>query len=74
MDLSAVRGATSDRRVRVAVDVMGGDHAPEEAVHGALLHARAHPEDDVLFVGDEIRVRAIVGQDMPDNVRFVHAG
>ncbi|MGH2514013.1 MAG: phosphate acyltransferase PlsX [Candidatus Limnocylindrales bacterium] len=74
MDLSAIRGATSDRRVRVAVDVMGGDHAPEEPVAGALLHARAHPEDDLLFVGDEIRVRALVGSDVPANVSFVHAG
>ena len=73
MDLSAVRGATSDRRVRVAVDVMGGDHAPEEAVHGALIHARAHPEDDILLVGDEIRVRAIAGLELPDNISFVHA-
>ncbi len=73
MDLSAVRGATSDRRVRVAVDVMGGDHAPEEPVHGALIHARAHPEDDILLVGDEIRVRAIAGLDLPDNIQFVHA-
>jgi phosphate acyltransferase len=73
VDLSAVRGATSDRRVRVAVDVMGGDHAPEETVHGALIHARAHPEDDLLLVGDEIRIRAIAGSDLPANVRFVHA-
>ncbi len=74
MDLSAIRGVSSDRRVRVAVDVMGGDHAPEEPIQGALLHARAHPEDDLLFVGDEIRVRAIVGTDVPANVSFVHAG
>ncbi|HZL32716.1 MAG TPA: phosphate acyltransferase PlsX [Verrucomicrobiae bacterium] len=73
MDLSAVRGATSDRRVRVAVDAMGGDHAPEEVVLGALIHARAHPEDDLLLVGDEIRVRAIAGLDLPANIRFVHA-
>ncbi len=74
MDLSAIRGATSDRRVRIAVDVMGGDHAPEEPIEGALLHARAHPEDDLVFVGDEIQVRAIVGTDVPANVSFVHAG
>jgi glycerol-3-phosphate acyltransferase PlsX len=73
VDLSAVRGATSDRRVRVAVDVMGGDHAPEETVHGALIHARAHPEDDIILVGDEIRVRAIAGLELPDNISFVHA-
>jgi glycerol-3-phosphate acyltransferase PlsX len=52
---------------------MGGDHGPEEVIPGALHHARAHPEDLVILVGDEARVRAIAGP-LPDNVSVVHAG
>jgi glycerol-3-phosphate acyltransferase PlsX len=51
---------------------MGGDHGPEEVIPGALQHARAHPEDVVILVGDEARVRAIAGA-LPDNVSIVHA-
>ncbi|MES2208808.1 MAG: phosphate acyltransferase PlsX [Chloroflexota bacterium] len=58
--------------VRIAVDAMGGDHGPTEVVPGALDHARAHPEDRVLLVGDDARIRAIAG-DLPANVEIVHA-
>jgi fatty acid/phospholipid synthesis protein PlsX len=58
--------------VRVAVDAMGGDHGPSEVVPGAIDHARAHPEDRVLLVGDEAAVRAISGG-LPANVSIVAA-
>jgi phosphate acyltransferase len=58
--------------VRVAVDAMGGDHGPGEVVPGALDHARAHPEDTVILVGDEAVLRPLVG-DPPPNVEIVHA-
>jgi glycerol-3-phosphate acyltransferase PlsX len=58
--------------VRLAVDAMGGDHGPEEVIPGALDHARAHPEDRVLLVGDEARVAGIAGP-LPSNVSIVHA-
>ena len=58
--------------VRVAVDAMGGDHGPSEVVPGALDHARAHPEDRVILVGDEATLRAITG-DLPPNVSIVAA-
>ena len=73
MDLSAVREHDSERRVRVAVDAMGGDHAPDEIVKGTLLYARRRPADDLILVGDEARVRALAGSDAPANVSFVHA-
>ncbi|HEY8439550.1 MAG TPA: phosphate acyltransferase PlsX [Candidatus Limnocylindrales bacterium] len=56
----------------IAVDAMGGDHGPREVVPGALDHARAHPADRVILVGDETRVRRIAG-DLPANVSIVHA-
>ena len=58
--------------VRVAVDAMGGDHGPAEVIPGALDHARAHPEDRVILVGDEGVVRAIAGP-LPPNVSIVGA-
>ena len=36
-------------RPRVAVDAMGGDHAPEEVVRGAVDWAREHPDVDVIL-------------------------
>ncbi|HYL40846.1 MAG TPA: phosphate acyltransferase PlsX [Candidatus Binatus sp.] len=53
--------------VRIAVDAMGGDHGPAEVVPGALDYARAHPEDVVLLVGQEDRIRSIA-PDLPPNV------
>ena len=73
MDLSAVRDQESERRVRVAVDAMGGDHAPEEIVKGALIYARNRPDDQVILVGDEERVRSFMGTDAPPNLAVVHA-
>jgi glycerol-3-phosphate acyltransferase PlsX len=58
--------------VRVAVDAMGGDHGPSEVVLGALDHARAHPEDRVILVGDEAAILAIVQAPLP-NVSIIAA-
>jgi glycerol-3-phosphate acyltransferase PlsX len=58
--------------VRVAIDAMGGDHGPSEVVPGALDHARAHPEDRLILVGDEAVIRSIGGV-LPANVTIVHA-
>jgi glycerol-3-phosphate acyltransferase PlsX len=65
-------GGGDRRGVSIAVDAMGGDHGPTEIVPGALDHARAHPEDRVLLVGDEPTIRSLAG-DMPPNVEIVHA-
>jgi glycerol-3-phosphate acyltransferase PlsX len=58
--------------VRVAVDAMGGDHGPAEVVPGSLDHARAHPDDQVILVGDEPAIRALAGE-LPPNVSIVQA-
>lgn len=39
-------------RVRIALDVMGGDFGPPATVPGALAALAAHPQLDVLLVGD----------------------
>ena len=39
--------------MRVAVDSLGGDNAPEEIVAGTLSVARQSPNDVFVLVGDE---------------------
>ncbi|MGC1381769.1 MAG: phosphate acyltransferase PlsX [Candidatus Baltobacteraceae bacterium] len=57
---------------RIAVDAMGGDHAPEEIVAGALL-AAAEFDADIFLVGDEAKVRSLLRGPQPDRVTVVHA-
>jgi glycerol-3-phosphate acyltransferase PlsX len=61
-------------RMRVAVDAMGGDHAPEEVVRGAVAWAREHPETDVILVGDEARMAPFLDGPLPAHVSLVQAG
>jgi glycerol-3-phosphate acyltransferase PlsX len=74
VDLSAVRAVSEDRRVRIAVDAMGGDHGPEEIVPGALAYASEHPGDDIILVGKTDRIQAVGGTALEAaNVSIVHA-
>ncbi|MCH8061911.1 MAG: phosphate acyltransferase PlsX [Chloroflexi bacterium] len=60
--------AKENRPVRVAVDAMGGDHAPSELVAGAVEAAR-HDGVQIMLVGDPERVEAelvrLEAQDLP---------
>jgi phosphate acyltransferase len=61
--------------MRIAVDAMGGDHAPREIVRGAIDYATGSP-DEVILVGDAPRLErevAAYGKGHPDNVRMVDA-
>jgi glycerol-3-phosphate acyltransferase PlsX len=51
---------------------MGGDHAPEEVVAGALLAAGAS-NAEIVLVGDESRVRALLSGPSAQRVSVVHA-
>ena len=42
----------NEARLRVVVDAMGGDYGPRETVPGALTALAAHPQLDILLVGD----------------------
>jgi phosphate acyltransferase len=59
-------------RVRIALDAMGGDHAPHEIVKGALLAAAEYPVD-VILVGQEEVVRKHLGESAPRNVSIFDA-
>jgi glycerol-3-phosphate acyltransferase PlsX len=57
---------------RIAIDAMGGDHAPEEIVAGAILAAQ---EDwgELTLVGDEARVRPLLQGPGSEKIALVHA-
>lgn len=57
---------------RIALDAMGGDHAPHEIVAGALLAAQAY-DAHVLLVGDEKQVRPLLQGAGSDRIELVHA-
>src|SRR5438309_6874853 len=61
--------------VRIALDAMGGDHAPDEIVKGAVLAARELPVE-ILLVGQEEVVRkhlAAADGALPRNIEVVEA-
>ncbi|MHC4450411.1 MAG: phosphate acyltransferase PlsX [Planctomycetota bacterium] len=61
--------------MRLAVDAMGGDHAPKELVAGAIEAARKDAAIEILLVGREDEVRAELEQhsDVPASLSVVHA-
>jgi glycerol-3-phosphate acyltransferase PlsX len=62
--------------MRIAVDAMGGDHAPREVVRGAVQYAINVPADEVILVGDVPRLEREVheaGQGRPSNLHYVDA-
>jgi len=67
------QGERALTRPRVAVDAMGGDHAPEEVVRGSVDWAAANPDVDVILVGDEGRIRPFLDGPLPATVSIVHA-
>jgi len=58
--------------MRIIIDAMGGDNAPEAAVAGAC-RAAAELGCDITLVGDEARVRALLPEGAAERVRIVHA-
>ena len=62
--------------MRIAVDAMGGDHAPREIVKGAVEAARGLDGiSRIILVGDEQAIRkelALCG-DLPDRIEVLHA-
>lgn len=56
--------------MKIALDAMGGDNAPEEIVKGALLAAEKL-QSEIVLVGDEARIRKIAPH-LPNSISIVH--
>ncbi|TYP77692.1 phosphate acyltransferase PlsX [Paenibacillus methanolicus] len=59
--------------MRVAIDAMGGDHAPSQIVKGALAAAREWSDTELLLVGDTAQIEPLFEGNKPANVTIVHA-
>jgi len=59
--------------VRIAVDAMGGDHAPDEIVRGALLYRSEGGPAELVLVGREDVVRRALGTTQRDGISVVDA-
>ncbi len=59
--------------MRIAVDAMGGDYAPQEIVAGALESAR-QVSFEILLVGDTAQIEPLLPKrGRPDNLHLYHA-
>jgi glycerol-3-phosphate acyltransferase PlsX len=62
--------------MRIGIDIMGGDFAPEATVLGAILaHKEMSSEDRIVLIGDQEKVFEILNRENvnPDNFDIVHA-
>ena len=58
--------------MRIAVDAMGGDHAPDDIIRGALLYREVVGIADLVLVGDETTLKKLVGSKTA-GIEIVHA-
>lgn len=62
--------------MRIGIDIMGGDFAPEATVLGAILAQKEMSSDDrIVFFGDQEKIKEILERENanPDNFDIVHA-
>ncbi len=59
--------------IKIAVDAMGGDHAPGVVVEGAINAAKADPDIEVMLFGPADQLEALCPTDCPPSVTFVDA-
>ncbi|NMO96486.1 phosphate acyltransferase PlsX [Paenibacillus lemnae] len=59
--------------MKIAIDAMGGDHAPQSNVDGALAAAREWKDTEVILVGDQAKIDPLL-KNRPSNLTVRHAG
>lgn len=57
--------------MRIAIDAMGGDHAPKMNVEGAVLAAKQWSNIEVVLIGDTDQMEPFLNE-RPANLRLVH--
>lgn len=59
--------------MRIAVDAMGGDYAPEEIIKGTLMAAEKNPKVHLILVGEKERMLSCLTGTRPKNISLVEA-
>ena len=59
--------------MRIALDAMGGDHAPAPIVAGALQAVAAIPDVEIVLVGDRAQLERCLGTSSRDRIEVFHA-
>lgn len=63
-------------KLTIALDAMGGDHAPHEICKGAVMACREHADLEIVLTGDEEKVKpclADASSEVLKRIRIVHA-
>lgn len=58
--------------IRIALDVMGGDEAPQAPVRGAVAAAQEWHDLQITLVGNEHYIRDVYREHLPANVSVLH--
>lgn len=59
--------------MKIAIDAMGGDHAPKSTVEGAVLAANRFPDVELILVGNVEEMEKYKTPDFPKNILMKNA-
>lgn len=61
--------------IKIALDAMGGDYAPEELIKGAIFAVEEYKDIEVVLVGDEEKISSFLtkGKNNPPSISIMHA-
>lgn len=60
--------------MRIAIDAMGGDHAPKSTLEGALAAAKEWNDIEIILVGDQAQLEPLLKDSaVPANLNIHHA-
>lgn len=59
------------KKMRIAIDAMGGDDAPKVVVDGVLLAAEAFPDTTMVMYGNENEIKKHLTKEL-SNIEIVH--
>jgi glycerol-3-phosphate acyltransferase PlsX len=64
------------KNLTIALDAMGGDHAPQEICRGAIMACRDHADLDIILTGDGEKIKPCLSDassEVLKRIRIVHA-
>lgn len=56
--------------MKIAIDAMGGDHAPKEIVLGAMKALEEYKDIHITLVGDEVKIKEYLATN--DRIEILH--